>query len=261
MLDGVALLVTLGWFGPYLFIALFRGLEKAFPKYPDDEAWTFWPDIKMGLVTLVVMVFVVLLTQDAIVAAVYPLRIADISALPVPVWAKFVVSALLIDLIAYATHRISHKVGVLWRLHMAHHMDPCVKSSTGVLHHPFEFALLYVVTLALFVMLGIPKGVLLLNSVAISFHAIMVHSNLRLPPRLSRILGYVVFMPDQHRIHHSTDRDEEHSNFGQIFPFWDRLLGTYRDAPKSAGAFSMGLADIKIEKKAPLSSLLKSPFA
>jgi sterol desaturase/sphingolipid hydroxylase (fatty acid hydroxylase superfamily) len=35
-----------------------------------------------------------------------------------------------------------------------------------------------------------------------------------------------------HRVHHSVDDDEANCNFGFTLPWWDRLLGTYRDQPR-----------------------------
>jgi sterol desaturase/sphingolipid hydroxylase (fatty acid hydroxylase superfamily) len=35
-----------------------------------------------------------------------------------------------------------------------------------------------------------------------------------------------------HRVHHSVEDDEANSNFGFNLPWWDRLLGTYRDQPR-----------------------------
>jgi sterol desaturase/sphingolipid hydroxylase (fatty acid hydroxylase superfamily) len=48
-----------------------------------------------------------------------------------------------------------------------------------------------------------------------------------LPRRLERVLAPVIVTPAMHRVHHSIDRSEADSNFGQIFSFWDRLFATY----------------------------------
>ena len=57
------------------------------------------------------------------------------------------------------------------------------------------------------------------------------HGNVRLPPRLDRVLRLLVVTPDMHRVHHSIDRRETDSNFGFNVPWWDRLFGTYRAQP------------------------------
>jgi len=62
--------------------------------------------------------------------------------------------------------------------------------------------------------------------------AMFNHSNIRLYPTLDKYLRYIVVTPDMHRVHHSVEDDEANSNFGFSLPWWDRLLGTYRDQPR-----------------------------
>ena len=51
-------------------------------------------------------------------------------------------------------------------------------------------------------------------------------------------------MPDIHRIHHSVDMEEGNSNFGAIFPFWDKAFGTYKNKSKAnLDRFKMGLPE------------------
>jgi sterol desaturase/sphingolipid hydroxylase (fatty acid hydroxylase superfamily) len=52
------------------------------------------------------------------------------------------------------------------------------------------------------------------------------HSNIRLPIRLERLLNNFVVTPRMHRIHHPQVRRENNSNFGVVFPWWDRLHRT-----------------------------------
>ena len=51
--------------------------------------------------------------------------------------------------------------------------------------------------------------------------------------------------PDMHRVHHSVILRETNSNFGFNLPWWDRLLGTYKDQPaKGHDAMTIGLGPI-----------------
>jgi sterol desaturase/sphingolipid hydroxylase (fatty acid hydroxylase superfamily) len=38
----------------------------------------------------------------------------------------------------------------------------------------------------------------------------------------------LVVPPSMHRVHHSESTAETNSNYGTIFSFWDRFLGTFR---------------------------------
>jgi sterol desaturase/sphingolipid hydroxylase (fatty acid hydroxylase superfamily) len=50
-----------------------------------------------------------------------------------------------------------------------------------------------------------------------------------IPVWLDRYLRWLVVTPDMHRVHHPIVVGETNSNFGFDLPWWDRLLGTYRD--------------------------------
>ena len=52
------------------------------------------------------------------------------------------------------------------------------------------------------------------------------HSNLRLPIRLERTLNKLIVTPRMHGIHHSQLQHETNSNYGVVFPWWDRLHRT-----------------------------------
>ena len=52
------------------------------------------------------------------------------------------------------------------------------------------------------------------------------HSNLRLPIHFERRLNKVLVTPRMHGIHHSQVQRENNSNFGVVFPWWDRFHRT-----------------------------------
>jgi sterol desaturase/sphingolipid hydroxylase (fatty acid hydroxylase superfamily) len=52
------------------------------------------------------------------------------------------------------------------------------------------------------------------------------HSNLRLPIRFERLLNKMLVTPRMHGIHHSQVQRENNSNFGVVFPWWDRAHRT-----------------------------------
>ena len=67
--------------------------------------------------------------------------------------------------------------------------------------------------------------------------------------------------PDMHRVHHSVVARATNSNFGFNLPWWDRLLGTYRDQP-AAGHESMtiGIERFREPAEQRLDRMLTQPF-
>jgi sterol desaturase/sphingolipid hydroxylase (fatty acid hydroxylase superfamily) len=66
-----------------------------------------------------------------------------------------------------------------------------------------------------------------------------------------------------HRVHHSIEIDETNSNYGFNLPWWDRLLGTYRDQPRAGHeAMTIGLAAFRDPAQCDrLPGMLAMPFA
>jgi hypothetical protein len=89
------------------------------------------------------------------------------------------------------------------------------------------------------------------------------HSNVRMPHLLDRALRWLVVTPYMHRVHHSVFPRETNSNFGFNLPWWDRLLGTYRNQPADGHTeMSIGLTDFHDERIADrLHRMLLLPFS
>ena len=65
--------------------------------------------------------------------------------IPLPEFATFLISLVVLDLAIYIQHVIFHKVPFLWRFHQVHHADTGFDVTTGVRFHPGEivFSMLF----------------------------------------------------------------------------------------------------------------------
>ena len=85
------------------------------------------------------------------------------------------------------------------------------------------------------------------------------HSNLRLPIRFERLLNKVLVTPRMHGIHHSQVRRENNSNFGVVFPWWDRLHRTLGlNIPQAE--IAIGIAGYSQPQDNELRNALLMPF-
>ena len=71
---------------------------------------------------------------------------------------------------------------------------------------------------AVVVLLGAPAVGVLLFEVLLNATSMFNHGNVRLPARVDRVLRWLVVTPEMHRVHHSVERRETHSNFGFKLP-------------------------------------------
>jgi len=53
------------------------------------------------------------------------------------------------------------------------------------------------------------------------------HANISLPKKLDHALSFILVSPNMHKVHHHWKQPYTDSNYGAVFSFWDRLLGTF----------------------------------
>jgi len=259
MYDLTAFLFDASWIGTFVMVAVMSGLEGLFPQL-QRPAIARPPNILFGITTILAMIFGSFAISEPVTRIAYQVHLVSISDLPMPLAAKILLGVVLVDLFAYVSHWLSHKVPLLWRIHQVHHADTFVTASTGLLHHPLEVLFLYAFILAASVFFGVPLGSLMIFAAVNALHSVFAHSNVRLPGSVARLLGLLIVTPDIHRIHHSDNPAEGNSNFGQILSLWDRLFGTYTArAERQGDDFRMGLREMKGEDLAFL-PLLRRPF-
>lgn len=181
--------------------------------------------------------------------------------LGLPYWAEVVLAVIVLDLIIYVQHVVTHKVPMLWALHKVHHADRDFDVTTGVRFHPVEILLSMMLKVACIFALGLPALGVFLFEVLLNATAMFNHANLRLPKAVDRIVRLVLVTPDMHRVHHSVHNSETDSNFGFCLPFWDRLFGTYIDQPKDGHVeMTIGLAQYQDRRPVTLQWSLLAPF-
>jgi len=178
-----------------------------------------------------------------------------------PAAAELLAAVVLMDLTIYLQHRVFHAVPLLWRFHSVHHADNDFDVTTGVRFHTLSMLLSMAVKMAATLLLGASPLAVLTSEMALNLTAMFNHANVRLPLRLDRVLRWVVVTPDMHRVHHSVEPDEHGHNFGFNFPWWDRMLGSYRDQPAAGhSAMTIGLGDHQEDRRQDLLWLLALPF-
>jgi sterol desaturase/sphingolipid hydroxylase (fatty acid hydroxylase superfamily) len=184
-----------------------------------------------------------------------------LSAVALPTWVEFSVSFLALDFVVYSQHVLFHAVPALWRLHMVHHADLDFDVTTGNRFHPIEILISMVIKGAVVAALGPPVLSVLAFEALLNATAMFNHANVRISGGFDRVLRLLVVTPDMHRVHHSTVPVETNSNFGFNFPWWDRLLGTYRPEPRAGHeGMTIGLRQFRDPTRLTLPRLLALPF-
>lgn len=158
--------------------------------------------------------------------------------LPVPVWAEWLATIILLDGAIYWQHRALHRWRWGWALHRLHHADGDFDVTTGVRFHPGEALVSLAYKSGLVLILGASPAAVLVFGAYLALFSLIEHANVRLPAAVDRLLWPLWVTPAMHRVHHSAHGEDHNHNYGFALALWDHLFGT---AQRRASGPKIGL--------------------
>jgi len=124
-----------------------------------------------------------------------------------------------------------------------------------------EVALSMGIKLGAVVLIGPTPVAVLAFEIILNATSMFNHSNIWMPVKVDRAFRWIIVTPDMHRIHHSVLPQETNSNFGFNLPWWDRLLGSYREDPLQGHTdMNLGLEQYRDPRRLRLGGILALPF-
>ena len=177
-----------------------------------------------------------------------------------PLSLYIIIGILLLDLIgAYLPHYVQHKVKFLWKIHLVHHSDHKVDTTTANRHHPFESVVRYLFTLVGVALLGANMGLVFLYQSLSVILSQFNHANININPSFDKYLSFFIVTPNMHKVHHHYVMPYTDSNYGNIFSFWDRLFGTFKTLNPSKIIYGVDTF-FNEEENGSIKNLLYRPF-
>lgn len=132
---------------------------------------------------------------------------------------------LVFEVMGYAYHRAAHRVPALWRLHQVHHSAESMDWLASFRQHPLEIVLMTLAQNAPLVLLGIPLGAHVMVLLVLRLGTVFVHADLHVPRGWWSSLVATPRFHHRHHCKHGAVR-----NYAALFPWLDRLFGTFDDA-------------------------------
>ena len=152
----------------------------------------------------------------------YQFRLFDLSQM-LPLWALWATTFILIDLVFYIYHRMSHRVRFLWAIHMSHHSSEEMNFAVSfrqawfgpVSKIPFFISLPLV---------GLDPTIIAVAGVISTLWGIVGHTQIidKLGP-----LEWIFNTPSHHRAHHGSNEKYIDKNYGNLLIIWDKMFGTF----------------------------------
>jgi sterol desaturase/sphingolipid hydroxylase (fatty acid hydroxylase superfamily) len=159
----------------------------------------------------------------------------------------------------YVAHRAMHASPWLWRFHRVHHSDPFVDVTTTYRTHPVESAWRYLCLSVPIWLLGVPAATVLAYRVLSAVNGLLEHANVRVNTNLDAAASTLWVTPNFHKVHHSMDRRETDTNYGNLLSIHDRLLRTYTPGTRAA-AVTYGLEDVDPAGVRSVGQMLAMPW-
>ena len=243
-------------------LSIFWMIEGAVPLFKFEyKKWRHaLPNLFFTGTTVIInfiLAFLLLNTSDWVVANEFGI----LHWLPsMPLWAFALIGLLLLDLIgAYLPHFVEHRIKPLWMVHLVHHSDHKVDTTTANRHHPLESVIRFSFTLVGVFIVGAPIGLVMLYQSVSLVLSQFNHANIQLPKRVDKTLSYLIVSPDMHKIHHHYRLPYTDANYGNIFSVWDRAFGTYMDFDREKIVYGVDVFPDE-HKNSQVKELLKQPF-
>jgi sterol desaturase/sphingolipid hydroxylase (fatty acid hydroxylase superfamily) len=180
--------------------------------------------------------------------------------LGIPALAQIVGGFIVLDFsFGYLSHRAMHASPTLWRAHQIHHSDVFVDATTAFRNHPLEGAWRFLFLIVPIWALGIPAEAVALQKLLTVINASVEHANIRLWQPLDRVLSLFWVTPNMHKVHHSRERAEADSNYGNVLSIYDRIFGTFTPSER-AFSVTYGVAGVDPSQAKSMRGLLAMPF-
>ncbi|UCF37575.1 MAG: sterol desaturase family protein, partial [Acidobacteriota bacterium] len=136
--------------------------------------------------------------------------------------------------------------------------DTKVDATTGTRHHPGDYLIREVFSLAVVLLSGMPFPFYLFYRITTVLFTYLTHANIAVPLWLDRPLSLIFVTPNMHKFHHHFERPWTDTNFGNIFSIWDRIFGTMvYDDPRKV---DYGLDVLDAEADEDLAYQFRIPF-
>ena len=170
----------------------------------------------------ILMVFAIKGLTLALHFYLYQFRILDLASL-IPPWLMWILAFILIDLVFYIYHRISHRSRFLWAIHMSHHSSQEMNFAVS-----FRQAWLgplskipFFITLPL---IGLDPTIIAVAGVISTLWGVFGHTKAigKLGP-----IEWIFNTPSHHRVHHGANMQYIDKNYGNLLIIWDRFFGTF----------------------------------
>ena len=225
MIDAETIKPILYWGGLFAFLLL--ELRASYRPNTVSKTKRWVTNLSFTLVNGILYHQIFFAPITALLLSTQEMKLGLLYTFSLPSWLHIFLSILILDFTIYVWHLLNHKIPLLWRFHRVHHSDIDMDASTASRFHLGELLLSGLVRLAVIYTFGVPLLAYILFETIVNISIQFHHSSIAINPAFEKIWIRLFIPPSMHRVHHSVKIAERDSNYGVIFSWWDRIMGTF----------------------------------
>lgn len=152
----------------------------------------------------------------------YQYKIFELSGM-LPLWLFWILTFVVIDLVFYIYHRMSHRIRFLWAIHLSHHSSEEMNFAVSFRQAWFG-PISKIPFFMVLPLLGFDPTIIAAAGVMSTLWGIVGHTQI-----VGR-LGFVEWIfntPSHHRVHHGSNKQYIDKNYGNLLIIWDKMFGTF----------------------------------
>ena len=152
----------------------------------------------------------------------YQFKVLELASI-LPLWAMWVLTFIMIDLVFYIYHRMSHRVRFLWAIHLSHHSSEEMNFAVSFRQAWFG-PISKIPFFMVLPLLGFDPTIIAVAGVMSTLWGIVGHT------QIVGKLGFIEWVfntPSHHRVHHGSNKQYIDKNYGNLLIIWDRIFGTF----------------------------------
>mgnify|MGYP000179495757 CR=1 FL=1 len=138
----------------------------------------------------------------------------------------YIIAFFALDFAGYWIHRIAHEYNVFWNNHIVHHSSEEYNLACALRQSISSIVKIFVIFLLPAALLGVPAKVIGIVAPLHLFAQFWYHTQ-----HIGNMgfLEKIIVTPSHHRVHHAINKEYLDKNYAQIFIFWDKLFGTFKE--------------------------------
>lgn len=152
----------------------------------------------------------------------YQYKIFELSGM-LPLWLFWLLTFVVIDLVFYIYHRMSHRIRFLWAIHLSHHSSEEMNFAVSFRQAWFG-PISKIPFFMVLPLLGFDPTIIAAAGVMSTLWGIVGHT--QIVGRLA-FFEWIFNTPSHHRVHHGSNEQYIDKNYGNLLIIWDKMFGTF----------------------------------